>query len=289
MHVNHINLKLDRVRQFCINEKVDEVYMRSLIRRDFLGGKNAMKTDRRQVNRKKVLQYIIFALILLIFQKMSVMAGKYVADLFSYEKLDPYNAYAWNFLHHITMLVIGLFAVLILRKPLKVGFGLGLGDRKTGTRFVVRYTAVLAGVSLIVHILMKISNSLPVYAFPLNTSNIVGTLCFQLFLTGPAEELLYRALPITILVRFFGENAKFKWGITLENIIAAFLFAVAHMKWSLFPLSIEANWFQLVYAFAQGIISGKAYQDSGSVFYPMMMHSISNVLMVGTGYLLLFL
>jgi len=248
-----------------------------------------MKTDRRQVNRKKVLQYIIFALILLIFQKMSVMAGKYVADLFSYEKLDPYNAYAWNFLHHITMLVIGLFAVLILRKPLKVGFGLGLGDRKTGTRFVVRYTAVLAGVSLIVHILMKISNSLPVYAFPLNTSNIVGTLCFQLFLTGPAEELLYRALPITILVRFFGENAKFKWGITLENIIAAFLFAVAHMKWSLFPLSIEANWFQLVYAFAQGIISGKAYQDSGSVIYPMMMHSISNVLMVGTGYLLLFL
>jgi len=45
----------------------------------------------------------------------------------------------------------------------------------------------------------------------------------------------------------------------------------------------------LFHAFAQGIISGKAYQDSRSVIYPMIMHSISNVLMVGTGYLFLLL
>jgi len=90
-------------------------------------------------------------------------------------------------------------------------------------------------------------------------------------------------------VRFLGENVKFKCGITLENIIAAFLFAFAHMKWSLFPLAIEANGFQLVYAFAQGDIAGKAYQDSRIVIYLMMMHSISNVLMTGTGCLFLLL
>jgi hypothetical protein len=42
-------------------------------------------------------------------------------------------------------------------------------------------------------------------------------------------------------VYFLGENEKFKRGITLENVIAAFLFAIAHMKWSLFPLTFEAN------------------------------------------------
>ena len=76
-----------------------------------------------------------------------------------------------------------------------------------------------------------------------------------------------------------------KWGITLETTIAAFLFAIAHAKWSLFPFTFKADCFQLLYAFAQGIIAGKAYQDSHSIIYPMLLHSISNVLMVQTGYL----
>jgi membrane protease YdiL (CAAX protease family) len=136
---------------------------------------------------------------------------------------------------------------------------------------------------------MVVNNSLPVYAFPLNKGNIIGTLCFQLLLSGPAEEVLYRALPITTFVRVFGKNIEVKWGITLESIFASFLFAIAHIKWSLFPFAIEADYSQFLYAFAQGIISGKAYQDSRSVIYPMFMHSISNVLMVGTGYLFLLL
>jgi len=132
-----------------------------------------VKAETKQVSRKKVLLYIALSLLLLLSQKATNMAGKYVADMFSYEKLDPYNAYARNFMYHITMMLIGLFAILILRRLLKVSFGLDLGDRKTGTRFVVMYTAIIAGISLIVHILMKTSNSLPVYAFPLNKNNII--------------------------------------------------------------------------------------------------------------------
>ena len=50
-------------------------------------------------------------MLLLIFQKVSGTVAKYVAGMFSYEKLDPYNAYAWNFVHHIIMMLIGLFVV----------------------------------------------------------------------------------------------------------------------------------------------------------------------------------
>jgi len=86
-----------------------------------------------------------------------------------------------------------------------------------------------------------------------------------------------------------GKSVKVKWGVTLETIIAAFLFSIAHIKWSISPFVIEADYSQLFYAFAQGVISGKAYQDSRSIIYPMFMHSISNVMMVGTGYLFLLL
>ena len=245
--------------------------------------------EKKQFRRNGILLCVAVTLLVLLFQKSLGVVESYIADMFSYETLDPDGAYLWNIVHHTAMMLLALAAVLILTKVFKLEFGLGLGDWRLGTRFVALYTAVLAGITLVVHVLMTMSGSLPVYDYPLNTRNIIGTLCFQLFFTGPAEELLYRALPITILVYVLGRRINVKWGITLETVIAAFLFAIAHAKWSLFPLTFKADYFQLLYAFAQGIIAGKAYQDSRSIIYPMFMHSISNVLMVQTGYLFILL
>lgn len=295
MDLNHYGelipnkVKYDPIREFCLLENVNEEYMRSLIKRDSSKGGGVTKMEEKRASRKKALGYVAAVLLLFIFQEALVRAGTVIADLFSYEKCDPYDAYAWNYVHHITILVFALIIILILSKLLKTDFGLGLGDRKIGTKFVFMYTTIFTGITLVVHIIMQVTDTLPVYAFPLNSSNIIGTLSFQLFLTGPAEEILFRALPITILVYISGRNIKTKWGITLETIIASFLFAIAHAKWSLFPFAFEADYFQLIYAFAQGIISGKVYQDSKSIMYPMFMHSISNVLMTGTGYLFLLL
>ena len=44
------------------------------------------------------------------------------------------------------------------------------------------------------------------FDFPLNPKNVLGTLGFQLFLSGTSEEILYRALPVTVLVYVFGKN-----------------------------------------------------------------------------------
>jgi membrane protease YdiL (CAAX protease family) len=248
-----------------------------------------VKTEKWRSINNKILLYGAMTIALFVFQIFASKIGRTVADLFSYKKFDYYNAYAWISIHHIIEMLIVLAVILLLSKLLKFDFGLGLGDREKGIKYVAVYTAIFVGVTLVCHILMLIYNMLPVYDFPLNKNNILGTLCFQLFLSGPAEEILYRALPITMLVHVLGKNVKVKWGITLETIIASLLFAIAHMKWTLFPFTIEANYFQLFYAFVLGTIQGKAYQDSRSIVYPMFMHSISNVLMVGTGYLFIVL
>lgn len=278
----------DGVRDFCLCERVNEEYIRSLKKRaSRVGG--IMKIESKQTDQKKILMCGIMILLLLIFQEVLGKVGRFVADLLSCERFNPYNAFAWVSVHHIAEMLIALAVIKILSKLLKVDFGFGLGNRKKGTKYVLVYSAIFAGVTLVCHMLMLIYNILPVYDFPLNKNNILGTLSFQLLLSGPAEEILYRAIPITMLVHVLGESIKVKWSITLETIIASFLFAIAHMKWSLFPFTIEANYFQLFYAFVLGIIQGKAYQDSHSIVYPMLMHSISNVLMVGTGYLFLLL
>lgn len=226
---------------------------------------------------------------LFIVQVLSGRAGGFVAGLISYNEFDPYNAYAWISVHHIIQMIIALAIIAVSGKLLKIDFGFELGDTRKGTKYLLVYTAAFTVVTLITHILMYINNQLPAYDFPLNKSNITGTLGFQLLLSGPSEEILFRALPITMLVYVFGKRVPIRGYITLEVIIASFLFAIAHMKWSLSPFTVDANLFRLFYAFVLGAIQGVAYQETHSILYPMLTHSLSNVLMVGTGYLFIML
>ncbi|MGL4343839.1 MAG: lysostaphin resistance A-like protein [Cellulosilyticaceae bacterium] len=116
---------------------------------------------------------------------------------------------------------------------------------------------------------------------------ITELLIKRIFLSGPSEEILFRALPITMMVWVSGKYTEikvYKYKITLEVLIATILFAMAHISWSLEPFSIEIDYFQVMYAFVLGYVYGKAFQKSGSVIYPMVLHGISNIVMVGIGY-----
>ncbi|WP_083605511.1 CPBP family intramembrane glutamic endopeptidase [Proteiniborus sp. DW1] len=104
--------------------------------------------------------------------------------------------------------------------------------------------------------------------------------------------MLFRALTIGILTFWSGSNKGrnfTKLNISYEVIVAAVLFSVAHIKWTINPFSISMNYFQLIYCFVLGIAYGKAYQESNSVIYPIIMHSVSNVILVGLGYIFEFI
>ncbi len=228
---------------------------------------------------------LLAMLALLLIQEGVGKAGSAVADLFSYRLLDPDGAFGWQSVHHAVLLLLAVGVVALLGKPLKSNFGFQIGDSKTGIRYFVIFTAALTAISLGYHVFLKIGGSPVTYAFPLNARNVLGTLGFQLLLSGTAEETLYRALPITVLVFALGRGVKVKGSVTLEILLASLLFAAAHIRWSLSPFSLNASVPQLLYAFAIGTVQGMAYQESRSVLYPMLMHSVSNVLMVGAGYL----
>ena len=233
----------------------------------------------------RVQTYTVTVLALFVFQVFAGRTGGAVANQFSYQSIDYHDIYAWLSVHHFVQMLVALALIAVLGKLLQLDFGLKLGDIKQGKRSVLIFTAAFAGFTLISHILMRIYNMLPVFDFPLNVGNVLGTLGFQLLLSGPSEEILYRAIPITVLIYVTGRNVSTKHKLTLETIIASLLFAVAHTTWSLSPLSLEIDYFRVFYAFTLGTISGVTYQKTHSILYPMLMHSISNVLMVGTGYL----
>lgn len=235
---------------------------------------------------RSVIQDIFVFAVLFVFQVLSGKLGWAAANLFSCEKVDPNGQFAHLSIHHLTQMLIALVTILIIGKAMKVDFGFHLGDKKTGFRYLLIFTGAIAAIALGYHLLMEVTGQPITYTYPLNLENIIGTLAFQLFLSGPSEEILFRALPITLLVLVQGKNLYISKNITLEVVLAALLFTAAHVTWTISPFAItNLNIFALIYAFAMGVLNGFVYQKSRSILYPILMHSISNVLMVGTGYL----
>jgi membrane protease YdiL (CAAX protease family) len=226
---------------------------------------------------------VFFLLFLL--QVLSGMAGSFVADRIPFEKIDPYDSFARISIHHAVITAISVIVIVLMRKRLKIDFYIQLGDKEKGKRYLGIFLLAFALISVAVHIFMRIFDRLPVYSFPLDKRNVIGTLGFQLLLSGPAEELLYRALPVSLLTYAFGRSIPITKNMTLEVFLASLLFSFAHTRWSLNPPVFEIDFFNVFYAFILGSIQGTVYQKSKSIVYPVLMHSFSNVFMVGIGYL----
>ncbi len=226
---------------------------------------------------------VIFILLLAV-QIFLGKAGHFFANMFVYQQIDPYDIFAGISIHHIIQMIIALIVIILLSNLLHIDFYFKLGDISKGKKYLAIFTAVFAVISVALHILMYVNDQLPIYDFPLDVRNILGTLGFQLFLSGPSEEIVFRALPITLLIFAFGNSKSIKGNITLEVLLSSVLFSFAHVNWSLNPFVFDVDLFRISYAFVLGTIQGVVYQRSKSILYPMIMHSVSNTLMVGTGY-----
>lgn len=229
---------------------------------------------------KKTLQksvWIMFlALILLGVPKLSGA----IADLFNFSAIDPDGSYAWISVHHIVQALIFIFVIyaIIIFEPLDFGFG--RGNKEVGNKYVLRFTLIFGAGSLVNHIIVMLTGSFQPFLYPLTSTNIFGQLGFQLLLSGPSEELIFRAFAITMLALVV-KGKFFKGKISYANIIAAVIFGLAHVGFSFAPFALNYTLYQVILAISLGVFYGDCFEKSGSVFYPMMMHSISNVIMVG--------
>lgn len=242
---------------------------------------------------KIVLQILWVLLIALILLGVPRLAGL-VADQFDYSAMDPDGAFAWISVHHIVQAVIFLLLMLIISKFSGIRFGFGWGDREVGW-FYVRLFAIIFSVYAVVSVIITVAaGSFQVFQYPLNARNIAGQLGFQLLLSGPSEELIFRSFAMTMLgllvsgaiVRGesgFSRSVMTVFGgeLTVVNLIAAVIFALAHVRFTFNPFSASFSTGQVIYSLVLGLFYGVAYERSGSMVYPMIMHSISNVVAVG--------
>ncbi len=225
---------------------------------------------------KNTLWVLFLTFILLAVPKLSGM----VASFFDYQAIDPDGAYAWISVHHIVQALIFVIIIAIINKFKPLEFGYGWGNKEVGKKYILLFTLIFGVGSLAAHLLTILTNSFQQFEYPLTATNIMGQLSFQLFLSGPSEELIFRAFAITMLALVI-KGRVFSGKVSVANIIAACIFGLAHVGFSFAPFAVTYNPFQVIFSVILGFFYGDCYEKSRSMYYPMIMHSISNVVMVG--------
>lgn len=237
-----------------------------------------------EIAKRKKTIYILFIILgLFIVQTFASKLGSFIADSFQYAVIDKDSTFMNISVHHIVQMIVTLVLIFVIRKKTDLQFHLMPKVDKNGILYMTIFSIFIFIYVLISYIVGYSLNTIEPYGYELNISNALGTLGFQLFLSGVSEEILFRALPITVLGAVICEENKM--GYTFIIVITSVLFSVAHIQWTLFPITLSFSWFQLIYAFVLGVAYGLTYVKSESIIYPMIMHGLSNFLMVGIGYI----
>lgn len=221
--------------------------------------------------------YVFFlALLLLGVPRLSGV----IAGLFNYQAIDPDGSYAWVSVHHIAQALIFIIIIVILNKFKPLDYGFGWGNKEVGKQCVLKFLLYFGIYSVGGFLTVFLTNSFKEFTYPMSATNIIGQISFQLLLSGPSEELIFRAFAMTMLATVI-KGSILKGKVSLANIIAAVIFGLAHVSVSIAPFKISYSFFQVIYATALGLFYGNCYEKSRSVYYPMILHSLSNLVMVG--------
>lgn len=105
----------------------------------------------------------------------------------------------------------------------------------------------------------------PAPAFPVfEVKYLFRDMVYMFFFVGIGEELLFRGLIQRDMTDVFG----WKWGV----LGASVLFAVMHLTWRSIP--------ELGFVFLAGLILGTLYYKTKSLVAPIIVHGITNVILV---------
>ena len=233
---------------------------------------------------KKALLIIILTVILL----GAPILGRLGANLFDFSKIDPDSSFMWISIHHIIQGIVILILIFISHKLLSFDFKLGLGNKEVGIKYLKRFMFFFMIYTVGAFLSMIILNGFQQFQYPLTGINIAGYLGFQLLLSGPSEELIFRAFAITIFTLLITEK-RINKHISYANLFAAIIFGLAHVYIAFSPFELSYTIFQVVYATVLGYFYGDCYEKSRSVIYPMIMHSFTNVMMIGITVILSFI
>ncbi len=228
------------------------------------------------VSPRRVAWYVLAVLGLFLVQDLTSRAGTALGRLVPAESLDPTGWWVRMTVHHVVLALVPLVLLLLLRH--RIDTFLRVGDWRLGLRWVGGYVGGLVVYLTGYHLLVQALGVAREPALPGDPAAWTGYLGFELFLSGPAEELMFRALTMGVLAAILPVMLVRRWRVPLELPVATVMFVVAHITWTLVPFTVQYDAQQLAFAAVVGTVEGLALVRTRSVLYPMAIHSLSNVI-----------
>ena len=236
--------------------------------------------EKNNQSGKKYLIAAVSVVVLFALQYLFSRLGGFISRLFDYSSIDSDGLFMQVSVHHIVQMVCALTVIFLLNRLAKIsGFKLRPEYDPKGIKYTVIFCAVLLLYHLGAYTVGHFTQMIITYDYELNSTNVIGTLGFQLLLSGPSEEIVFRSLPVAFLIYVLKPDSRKDRVIAIVS--ASVLFGLAHIDFS----TLTIPWFQVCYAFILGLAYGFVLVRTKSIIYPMIMHSMSNVISVGGCYL----
>ncbi|MEW5846324.1 MAG: CPBP family intramembrane glutamic endopeptidase [Bacteroidota bacterium] len=233
---------------------------------------------------------IILAIIIKSINIFSFICAESIYPSISF--IDPDNSFLIISIHHIVQAFVAI--VIIILYGIMRGIALkDFGFRKAGfidalkwLKFFIVTWAIIQIISAL--ILVNRFNQPIIFPFSLNLQNILGYLSFQMFLSGPSEELLFRVIVITILFDLT-KNLLGKQGFNLYAIcISTLIFMFDHINFCISPIGVaHFNVLQQITVMVFGVFYGWLFVKFKNYWIVALAHSALNLVIVLTSLILL--
>lgn len=225
---------------------------------------------------KKIMMLIALVMVLL---GVPIIA-KMLTNLFGLTPTDPNNAFLWLMVRHTIQALIIILLMIFFKKTINLDFKLGLGNTEIGLNYLKKFMIIFSIGCISLNTIMLLLDRFQPFEYAYTVKSIVGHLSFQLLFSGPSEEIIFRSFSITIFMHFISKK-RLKRNVTYANLFALIVFGLAHISITISPFSMSFLLPQVITSMVMGYFYGDCFEKSESVIYPMIMHSLSNVLIVG--------
>lgn len=197
--------------------------------------------------------------------------------------LDINNVYIINVIHHLYQGIIVLGIIILITKISQLPFDrfyivkkLPIKSVKTIFIFIAIWTVIQFIFELIYIYIWKLPFPSP---YPISAEYVIPDLLFQLFFTGPSEELVFRSLAFSVLLMFLSSAIKRKNIATILAIVSSdLIFMFDHINFSLNPFQVlYFNPYQMLTCSIFGTFYALLLLKYKSVIPAMIAHSLLNV------------
>jgi membrane protease YdiL (CAAX protease family) len=191
----------------------------------------------------------------------------------------------------------GLLAVLALKLLMRKPFaelGFKCGNSVQGIKYIFYFLVLWTWVVVIFYIVsLHINPGFAQYIlgyYQPDRENIIRTLSYEGTMTGLGEELLYRALVLLPLMKYWDRCVRIgRLEIPHAVLLSGLIFAVGHIGFTFVPFQlVSIDYLQVTFNFILGIWWGMIFIKTKSLLWPVIAHNSSNFMMYLIGFITAF-